>query len=106
MPAGTYHFVLDCIVMASVDVTFELSARHGSDSVVLATWKKHFDPLATGYDAQPYQVDKTAPAIDVVAGDELVFRFSASGTTKTEAWIPNGEGQLAHGRIPNIALPN
>ncbi|HEY5950209.1 MAG TPA: hypothetical protein VIV40_32160 [Kofleriaceae bacterium] len=105
MPAGTYHFVLDCIVIASVDVTFELSVRHGSDSLVLSTWSKHFDPLSTGYDAQPYEVDKQAVALDVVEGDQLVFRYTAKNTTKAEAWIPNGDGKLAHGRIPYITLP-
>jgi hypothetical protein len=105
VPAGTYHFVLDCIVVASVDVKFELMARHGTDSVVLASWSKHFDPLASGYDAQPYEVGKAAPAVEYAVGDQLVFRYSATNTTKAEAWIPNGDGTLAHGRIPNIALP-
>ena len=98
--------MLDCIVTASVDVKFELMARTGGDSVVLSTWSKHFDPLASGYDAQPYEVDKQAPAIDILDGTELVFRYSASGTTKAEAWIPNGDGKLAGGRIPSITLPN
>ncbi len=103
MRAGAYHFVLDCIVTASVDVKFELIARKDADTVVLSTWSKHFDPLASGYDAQPYEVDKQAAAVE--AGYQLVFRYSATGTTKTEAWIPNGDGQLAGGRIPNITLP-
>jgi hypothetical protein len=105
VPSGAYHFVLDCIVIAPVDVKFELMARHGTDTVVLATWTKHFDPLSTGYDAQPYEVDKQADAIEYAAGDELVFRYVASNTTKAEAWIPNGDGELAHGRIPSIRLP-
>jgi len=98
--------VLDCIVVASVDVRFELSVRHGTDSLVLATWSKHFEPLASGYDAQPYAVSKEAPAIEAVAGDQLVFRYTAANTTKAEAWIPNGDGKLANGRIPSITLPN
>jgi hypothetical protein len=93
-------------VTAAVDVKFELMARQGADTVVLATWTKHFEPLATGYDAQPYEVSKDAAAIDVVAGTELVFRYSATNTTKLEAWIPNGDGTLADGRIPNLTLPN
>jgi hypothetical protein len=97
--------VLDCIVTSSVDVKFELMAQNGGDTVVLSTWSKHFDPLASGYDAQPYEVNKEAPAVDFVDGAQLVFRYSASGTTKTEAWIPNGDGQLAGGRIPSITLP-
>jgi hypothetical protein len=92
-------------VTAAVDVKFDLMARHGTDNLVLATWSKHFEPLSTGYDAQPYEVSKEAPSIDVVAGDQLVFRYSAANTIKTEAWIPNGDGELAHGRIPSIQLP-
>ena len=105
MPAGTYHFVLDCIVTAAVDVKFDLMARRGTDIVVLATWSKHFEPLASGYDAQPYEVNKAAAAIALADANELVFRYTASNTTKAEAWIPNGDGTLAHGRIPHIALP-
>lgn len=97
--------MLDCIVTSSVDVAFELTARNGGDTVVLASWSKHFDPLATGYDAQPYEVDKQAAAVDFAEGAQLVLRYTASGTTKTEAWIPNGDGTLAHGRIPSITLP-
>jgi hypothetical protein len=97
--------VLDCIVTAPVDVRFELMTRHGADSVVFATWSKHFEPLATGYDAQAYEVNKVADAIEFAAGGELVFRYSAYNTTKAEAWIPNGDGAIAHGRIPSIALP-
>jgi hypothetical protein len=98
--------VLDCIVTASVDVKFELMTRQGGDSVVLASWSKHFDPSATGYDAQAYEVDKSAAAIELVAGKQLVLRYSTAATAKADAWIPNGDGKLAHGRIPNITLPN
>ena len=105
MPSGAYHFVLDCIVIAPVDVKFELMARHGTDTVVLATWSKHFDPLATGYDAQPYEVDMTGAKIDFVKGDKLVFKFSGANTIQSDAWIPNGDGGLSQGRIPNLTLP-
>jgi len=98
--------VLDCIVTTSVDVKFELMARVGADSFVLATWSKHFDPLATGYDAQPYEIGKAADAIDFIDGAQLVFRYSAPSSARADAWIPNGDGKLAHGRIPNITLPN
>ncbi len=91
---------------APVDVKFELMTRQGADTVVLATWTKHFEPLATGYDAQPYEVSKTADAIGVLAGAQLVFRYSAPSSAKADSWIPNGDGNLAHGRIPNITLPN
>lgn len=105
MPAGTYHFVLDCIVIAGVDMTFDLVHRRGADNTVLTTWSQHFNPLPTGFDAQPYEIDQTAAKIDFVAGDQLVFRFSAANTIQSDAWIPNGDGRLSQGRIPNITLP-
>jgi hypothetical protein len=103
--AGTYRFVLDCIVVAPVDVKFELMHRRGTDSVILSTWSKHFEPLSSGYDAQPYEASKEVDAIDAVAGDLLVFRYTASNTKSAEAWIPNGDGELTNGRIPYIELP-
>lgn len=103
--AGTYHFVLDCIIIVGVDAQFELMHRRGSDNTVLASWSQHFEPLPQSFDAQAYEVDKDAPAIDFASGDKLVFRYSATGTTQTEAWIPNGDGSLSGGRIPSITLP-
>jgi hypothetical protein len=97
--------VLDCIVTASVDVDFELMWRNGGDTVVLSSWSKHFDPAASGHDAQAYELDKAAPAVGLEDGAQLVFRYTARNTTGTEAWIPNGDGHLAHGRIPSITLP-
>lgn len=105
VPAGTYHFVLDSIIIRSVDVTFDLVWRRGATDMPLATWQKHFDPLPGSFDAQPYEVDMTAPAIDFAAGDQLVFRYSGANTSSAEAYIPNGDGTLSHGRIPNITLP-
>jgi hypothetical protein len=97
---------LDCVVTAAVDVDFQLMWRRGADNVALATWSKHFEPLASGYTAQAYEVDKNGAGIDFVAADQLVFRYAARNTTKVEAWIPNGDGDKAHGRIPNITLPH
>jgi hypothetical protein len=97
--------VLDCIVTSAVDVSFELMVRNGGNNLVLATWSKHFDPLSTGYEAQAYELDKKVDAIDVATGDQLVFRYTASSASKTDAWIPNGDGSLSHGRIPSIKLP-
>jgi hypothetical protein len=105
--AGTYHFVLDCIVIFSVDMKFELLHRRGTDDVVLAEWPQHFEPLPDSFDAQAYEIDQTAPAIEFTAGDQLVFRYSATaaGTAQGDAWVPNGDGALQGGRIPNITLP-
>ena len=105
VPAGTYHFVLDSIIIRSVDVTFDLVWRRGATDMPLASWMKHFDPLTASFDAQPYEVDMTAPAISFQAGDQLVFRYTGANTTSSEAYIPNGDGALSHGRIPNITLP-
>ena len=46
-----------------------------------------------------------APAIDFMAGDQLVFRYTGANTQSLQAYIPNGDGELSHGRIPNITLP-
>jgi hypothetical protein len=105
VPAGTYHFVLDCIVIAGVDVTFDLMHRRGADNTVITTWSQHFNPLATGFDAQAYEIDMTGAKVDFQAGDKLVFRFTAMNTIQSDAWIPNGDGTLSKGRIPNITLP-
>lgn len=86
-------------------MTFDLIWRKGTTDTVLSTWTQHFDPLASGYDAQPYEIEKQAPAIDFSDGDQLVFRYTAKNSTKSEAWIPNGDGKIQHGRIPNITLP-
>ncbi|HEX2688055.1 MAG TPA: hypothetical protein VHN14_15610 [Kofleriaceae bacterium] len=106
VPAGTYHVTCDGIIIGPVDVTFTLSWRRGPTDTSLAQWTTHWDPLpGGGYDAQAYEVDMAAPAIDWKAGDQLVFRYAAANTATPEAFIPNGDGRLAHGRIPSIALP-
>jgi hypothetical protein len=84
---------------------FDLVHRRGADDTIVATWTHHFDPLPTGFDAQAYEVDQQGSAVPFARGDQLVFRFSASNTIQAEAWIPNGDGRLSKGRIPNITLP-
>jgi hypothetical protein len=104
--AGTYHVICDAIIIRSVDVTFDLIWRRGSTDTTLATWSQHFDPLPGGvYTAQAYEIDQTTDAIDFKSGDQLVFRYSGANTTSQQAFIPNGDGATAHGRIPNITLP-
>ena len=97
--------MLDCIVIAGVDVTFDLLHRRDTVDTVITTWTEHFDPLPTGFDAQPHSVSMPGAAVDFAAGDKLVFRFSAANTTQSDAWIPNGDGRNSAGRIPNISLP-
>ena len=105
--AGTYHLVLDAVIVASVDVTFDLVwRRHSGNDITLATWTDHYDPLGGGnFDAQPFEYDEPAPAIDQRDGDQLVFRYTGANTTSAEAYIPNGDGVNSNGRIPNITLP-
>ena len=104
--AGTYHFVLDAIILGSVDVTFDWIWRHGATDTVLATWTEHYDPLPGGsYDAQPFEYDKACDAVGFHAGDQLVWRYSGMNTTTAEAYIPNGDGASTGGRIPSITLP-
>jgi hypothetical protein len=104
--AGTYHLVLDSIIIKPVDVTFDLIWRSGATDISLATWTQHFDPLpGASYDAQPFEFDEPCGAITFKAGDQLVFRYTGANTTSTEAYIPNGDGSHANGRIPNISLP-
>ncbi|MEO7097098.1 MAG: hypothetical protein ABI175_27810 [Polyangiales bacterium] len=106
MPAGAYHVICDAIVIRSVDVTFDLIWRRGGTDTNLATWLQHFDPLPGGvFKAQAYEIDQDAAAIDFQSGDQFIFRYSGANTTSQQAFIPNGDGKSADGRIPNITLP-
>lgn len=106
VPAGTYHCIIDSIIIRSVDVQFDLIWRRGATDTVLGTWSEHFDPLpGANFDAQAYEKDVDAPAIDFEDGDLFIFRYGASNTISSEAFIPNGDGTSANGRIPNFTLP-
>lgn len=107
VPAGAYHLVLDAIIIRAVDVQFDLLHRRaGDDDVQLATWTQHFEPLADGtYRAQAYELDVDCPAIDHETGDEFVFRYTGLGSSVVMAFIPNGDGAVTGGRIPNITFP-
>jgi hypothetical protein len=99
--------VLDGIIIRTVDVRFELIHRRaqGGD-VALASWDARFEPLPGGvFRAQAYELDVEAPAIDRAPGDQLVLRYSGLGSTVAMAYIPNGDGALYGGRIPNLTLP-
>jgi len=106
VPSGTYHVICDAIVIRAIDVTFSLLARRGAEDTVLSTWDQHFEPLPGGvYSAQPYELDREAPAIDFLEGDQLVFRYAGANSTSEQAFIPNGDGDVTGGRIPSITLP-
>jgi hypothetical protein len=100
-----YHFVLDCIVIAGVDVTFDLLHRRDATDTVITTWTEHFNPLPTSFDAQAYEINMPGVMVPFIDGDKLVFRFSGANTIQSDAWIPNGDGTHSDGRIPNITLP-
>jgi len=106
VPAGTYRLICDSIVIRAIDVTFDLVWRHAGGDTLLATHTRHFEPLPGGeLRAQPCEVDLDAPAIDHAPGDQLIWRYSGANSTTSMPWIPNGDGALTGGRIPNITLP-
>jgi hypothetical protein len=106
VPAGTYHLVCDAIIIRSIDVTFDLVWRHEGVDTTLATHLQHFDPMPGGtFRAQACDLDLDAPAIDFTPGDQFIFRYSGANSTSTNGFIPNGDGDTADGRIPNIRLP-
>jgi hypothetical protein len=104
--AGSYHFVLDAVIIDSVDVTFDLIWRRGGSDMPLVSWMAHYDPLGAGdFNAQPFEYDMPAPAIEFAHGDQLVFRYTGANTPSLEAYIPNGDGPVTNGRFPSITLP-
>jgi hypothetical protein len=107
VPAGTWRLVADGIIIQPVDVQFDLVWRRpGADDVLLLTWETHFEPLGgANFDAQPYEVTGAARAIDWIDGDQLIFRYTGTGSDLAMAYIPNGDGDDAGGRIPFIDLP-
>jgi hypothetical protein len=108
VPAGNYHVQCDSIILAPVTVKFQLIWRHDGTNTTLSEWTKHWEPLpGGGYDAQAYEVDQAAPAIDFQSGDQLVFRYEGIDPTtmSSQAFIPNGDGKNALGRIQAITLP-
>lgn len=106
VPAGAYHVECDAVITAAIDVAFALIWRRSGVDTQLAAWTKHFDDPGT-FDAQPYEVDMAAQAIDFQAGDQLVFRYAGLGAAgvKPESFIPNGDGPNSGGRLPAITLP-
>lgn len=106
VPAGEWLLVADGIITQPVDVTFDLLVRRaGGGEVMIGTAMQHFDPRPVGFDAQAYEMRFTAPAIVDAAGDQLIFRYGGANTAAPMAYIPNGDGRLANGRIPFIDLP-
>lgn len=106
VPAGDWRFVGDGIITRPVDVTFELIWRKASGGdVAIATFMQHFEPLAAGFTAQPYEATMAGAALTDAAGDQLILRYSGANTDTPMAYIPNGDGFRANGRIPYVDLP-
>lgn len=106
MPAGEWHFVGDGIILESVDVVFEVLWRHGGSDTTIATWMHHFDPLPNNeYKAQAFEATADGAAIDAANGDLLVLRMSGESASNPMAYVPNGDGANAEGRIPFLDLP-
>jgi hypothetical protein len=109
VPAGTYHFVLDCIITGDVTATFELLLRRGGGDTQLVTWSATYTPRSDGSFAPEHaDFDEAAPAIDFEPGDQLVFRYRADAASLEGAYEPNGDGPgpLGDGRFPCLTLPN
>ncbi len=106
VPAGEWLLVADGIITRPVDVTFELIwRRRDAGDVAIATFQHHFDPLPSGFSAQPFEARMAGPALTDAAGDQLIFRYSGANTDTPMAYIPNGDGFRAMGRIPYVDLP-
>ena len=104
MPAGKWALVADGIITQPVTVLFELLVRRDSVDTLIGSWQQTFAPRPAGFDAFPVDLEVTAPQFKVQPGDVLVFRYSGE-MGLAMAYIPNGEGDRANGRIPFITLP-
>jgi hypothetical protein len=107
--AGVWRLIGDGIVLADVDVRFEIiwKAAGGAETVIVA-FDHHFDRPEgdDAFRAVPFDGEATAPAIDAASGDTLTLRITAVASPRTgPVFIPNADGELAGGRIPSIALP-
>src|SRR5688572_11596788 len=110
IPAGQWHLIGDGIVLDGADIRYDMIWRHDGSDTILWTLTHHFEPR-TGenpFPATPFEADIDGAAANARAGDQLVWRFTAlapdAGTSRN-AFIPNGDGARANGRIPSIKLP-
>jgi hypothetical protein len=105
--AGTWRLVADGIIIEPVDARFQILWRSdASGDTELAAFTRHFDPAAGGgYEAQAYEETVELSAVPAASGDRLVLRYSGESESLPMAYIPNGHGDEAGGRIPFIELP-
>jgi len=95
----------DGIIVEPVDVRFEIIWRDSNSDHRVALFDHHFDPPSSGFDAVPYEDTTDGTAADASAGDQLILRITGGNSTSPSAYIPNGDGASANGRIPFIELP-
>jgi hypothetical protein len=93
------------VITSTVDVQFDLIWRRGSTDMPLVSWSEHYEFIAGDFNAQPFEYDEVAPAIDFQPGDKLVFRYTGTNGATTDAYIPNGDGANSLGRDPSFTLP-
>jgi hypothetical protein len=113
--AGNWQLIGDGIVLAAggVDIRYDViwrkaGAAAGAGDVTLVSFQNHFvQPTGTAqFDAVAFEGTAAGVAAGAVAGDSLVLRFTAMNSPAgTMAFIPNGDGTNAKGRIPAITLP-
>jgi hypothetical protein len=110
--AGTWRIVADAIVWVDCDLQFDLVWHQagGAESTIVS-FTHHYAPQpdhpdgTANFDAVPYEETAAVAAVPAKAGDQLIWRFTLSGTEAQVAWAPNGDGAIAKGRIPFIELP-
>jgi hypothetical protein len=103
--AGTWHFVGDGLILADVEMTFDVIWRGAGGDTVIVSFAHHFTQVSAS-SAEKFEADAAGIAAAARSGDELVLRMTATKSTTTHtAYIPNADGSLTHGRIPSLTLP-
>jgi hypothetical protein len=121
VPSGSYAFIGDGIIAGSTAerITVRLEARLRPQSVaavdadtddtrdvVLASVENEFlrDPN-NRFAAVPFSATVPSLGSGGVAGDRLVYRFTALRGDPGASYILNGDGVTRSGRIPRLDLP-
>lgn len=93
----------------SVAVRFDIIWRTAAKTdTVLATVTHTFDANPPGpgqLNAVKFETDLTGIAAPATPGELLVLKFNTVGGSTGAFYIPNGDGALVKGRIPNLTLP-
>ena len=106
--AGSWHLIGDGLILATVDVRFDVLWRSSAGDHVIATFTNHFvQPTgAQAFNAVLLDADAPGVAAAAVAGDLLVLRMTATASMASgPAYIPNADGPHTNGRIPSLTLP-